>query len=154
MLSPMVMCVVTGDTQGSEQERRSRQLNIRFSYFNLFLFCIHEQQGLLLYNQQEVAIGKNIGDAKRIKNDLLRFLPTYSFNIVSFEIVYQQIFLSLQQILCLTELEEKLKDDIYMLETAYEQDRDRRWNTLLTVLSILGSVSVITDIITLISFFK
>lgn len=153
MLSATVMCVVSERPKQLNSETRMRQLNIRFSYFNLFLLCIHEQQGVMLYNQEEVAIGKQIVHAKKIKKDLLRFLPSYSFRVVSTEIVYQQIFLSLQRILHLKELEENLRENISMLESAYEQRRDKRMNALLVILAILGVISAVADLLQVISYF-
>ena len=107
----------------------------------------------MLYNQEEVAIGKQIVHAKKIKKDLLRFLPSYSFRVVSTEIVYQQIFLSLQRILHLKELEENLRENISMLESAYEQRRDKRMNALLVILAILGVISAVADLLQVISYF-
>lgn len=170
LLSPMVMCVVTGKSkqdlqlvpEGIEkeqenelkEERKRRQNNIRFSYFNLFLFCIHQYQSLLLYNQKAVAIGKKIGKSKELKKQLVRFLPTFSFRVISAEITYQQIFLALQKILCLQELEENLEAHIDILEAEYRQKQDKGINTFLTILSGMGIISLILDLLTLLSYFN
>lgn len=153
MLSPMVMCVVSKNMRGTDEDIAYRENNIRFSYFNVFLLCIHEQQALMLYEQKIVSIGKKIGDSKKLKKDLLRFLPSYSFKVISLEITYQQIYLSLQKILHLETLEDRLDRNISMLETAYIQKRDTILNYILFILSLLGLVSLVGDIFTLINIF-
>lgn len=153
MLSPMVMCVISKNRKGTDEDITYRENNVRFLYFNVFLLCIHEQQALMLYEQKKVLIGKKISASKKLKKDLLRFLPSYSFKVISLEITYQQIYLSLQKILHLETLEERLEQNISMLEAAYIQRRDTVVNTILFVLSLLGVVSLVGDILTLISLF-
>lgn len=151
MLSPMVMCVLSNRMKGTNADIIRRENNVRFSYFNVFLLCIHEQQALLLYNQKKVLIGKKLSTSKKLKKDLLRFLPTYSFKVISMEITYQQIYQSLQKILHLEQLEEQLTQNISMLESAYIQRRDTIVNTILFILSLLGAVSLVEDILKLLS---
>ena len=148
MFSPTTMCVVSKEIEGTEEEIRRRENNVRFSYFNLYLLCIHEYQALILYNQKKVLIGKKFGASRKIKQELLRFLPAYSFDVISIERSYQEVYLTLKKILFLEEMEESLKDNISMLEAAYVQKRDDIVNIVLAFISVLGLVSVVIDVIT------
>lgn len=141
-----------------------RQKNIDTSYFLMYLLLIHEQQVLFMYYEQVIDFmskdintdrsKKNFKNARILKKNLLECLTDYSFEVISEEKYYQNVYLKYRELLSLEALEGNIGDLVNAINDELTSRRDGFINALFGLITIFGIVSVLSDLGSVVGFFS
>ena len=97
---------------------------------------------------------KNFKNARILKKNLLECLTDYSFEVISEEKYYQNVYLKYRELLSLEALEGNIGDLVNAINDELTSRRDGFINALFGLITIFGIVSVLSDLGSVVGFFS
>ncbi len=125
--------------------RNAFPANVDNYYFHEYLLALHEREGFLIYNTRAVKNWNNMKELIKLKREILQLDIWSTYNAVSTDSYYQELYDKLYKELRLEQLESDVEEVVSKAKEYDDDIKEKRTNSMLTAIGLLAIFSALID---------
>lgn len=119
--------------------------NVDTYYFAEYLLALHERESFLYYNTEAVRNWDNTKRLIELKKEILKLDIWSTYNAVSTDAFYQELYDKLYKELRLEQLETDVEEVVSKAKEYDDDMKEKRTNSMLTAIGLLAIFSALVD---------